>query len=54
MGEIGIAGLFIALAVVIVLSGPARLLKIGRVIVDALRGVRRDEQSDGREAAASE
>jgi Sec-independent protein translocase protein TatA len=54
MGEIGLAGLFISLAVLIVLTGPARLLKVVRVMVDMLRGVRRDASSERRKAAAGD
>jgi Sec-independent protein translocase protein TatA len=54
MSDLGIAGLFIALAVLIVLSGPARLLRAGKAIGDMLRGMRRSEPGEGREAATGE
>ncbi|HWQ15867.1 MAG TPA: twin-arginine translocase TatA/TatE family subunit [Roseiflexaceae bacterium] len=54
MGDLGIAGLFIALAVVIVLSGPARLLRAGKALGDALRGMRRSAPGKGRGATTGE
>lgn len=54
MSETGVAGVFIALAVLIVLSGPARLLRLGRLIGAALRGARRERGDDAREPAAGD
>lgn len=39
MSETSLAGLFIALAVLIVLSGPARLLRVTEIICDVVRAV---------------
>ncbi|MEN9937971.1 MAG: hypothetical protein RLZZ387_4550 [Chloroflexota bacterium] len=50
----GIAALFISLAVLIVLSGPARLLKFGKALTDTLRAMRRGDRSNSHEAAAGE
>ncbi|MFO7168634.1 MAG: hypothetical protein DIU80_011495 [Chloroflexota bacterium] len=50
MGETGIAAFFIALAVLIVVSGPARLLQMLRTLGGTLRGMRRPRRD--REAPA--
>lgn len=54
MNETGIAGLFIALAVAIVLTGPARLLRVGKLLAAALATLRRIGRRGPREAATGE
>ena len=49
MGEFGVAALFMTLAVIIVLSGPARLLQFLKMLVATLRGA--GARRKGREAA---
>jgi Sec-independent protein translocase protein TatA len=54
MSETGIAGLFIALAILIVLSGPARLLEVLRAIVASVRSLRRPARRNRSEVTARE
>ncbi|HEX5692851.1 MAG TPA: twin-arginine translocase TatA/TatE family subunit [Roseiflexaceae bacterium] len=42
MGEIGLPELLIALVIVIILFGPARLAGAGRALGEAIRGFRRE------------
>jgi Sec-independent protein translocase protein TatA len=46
MGDLAIAALFIALAVVIVLIGPARLAEMAKALGGALRGAPREAGED--------
>jgi Sec-independent protein translocase protein TatA len=54
MGETSVAGLFIALAVLIVLSGPARMLRLAAALRNGLRAARRALRKDSPEAATNE
>jgi len=54
MGDIGVPELLIALAIIIVLFGPARLAGIGKSLGEAIRSFRNEVRDDTRQSAEHE